>query len=104
MYYTTSVRIEIRPSAKDHLITEAEIRAVISFPALSLEVDPRIPNAVPVLFIGPAVVNEPWIEVIADFRNPEVADVFHAMMLRPSVVASYELNEFIGPEYAPQRA
>jgi hypothetical protein len=98
------VRIGIRPSARAHLILDTEIRALVIFPALRLSLEARRPGAQPVLFIGPAVTNEPWIEVIADLANPPMADVFHAMMLRRSLVESLGLDDLIDPEYGPQRA
>ena len=58
----------------------------------------------PVLFIGPVADNQPRIEVIADLADAAVAEVFHAMMLRPSLVASLGLDELIEPDYGPQRA
>jgi hypothetical protein len=98
------MRIEIGPSALEHLITEPEIRAVVSYPALRLNIAPRRPGAVPVLFMGPAADNQPWIEVIADLIDADTSEVFHAMMLRPSLIASLGLDSLIDPEYAPQRA
>jgi hypothetical protein len=98
------MRIEIKPSALDHQITDPEIRTLVNHPALRISLTPRIPSAVPVLFIGPPAINEPWIEVIADFRRRTVAEVFHAMMLRPTLVASLGLDDLITPEYAQQRA
>ena len=98
------MRIEIRPSALDHLITEDEIRTVVSFPVLRAIIAARREGAMPVLFIGPVADNQPWIEVIADLADAAVAEVFHAMMLRPSLVASLGLDELIEPDYGPQRA
>jgi hypothetical protein len=98
MSYIFSMRI--RPSALAHLVTKAEIRAVVSYLALK----PRIPGSVPVLFIGPPADKQPWIEVIADLANTAAMHVFHAMMLRPSLVASLGLDRLIEPKYAPQRA
>ena len=103
MYYIFSVRIVIRPSAKAHLITGLEIRAVVSYPALRISLAPRHPGTVPVLFTGPAADNRPWIEVIADLADATVAEVFHAMMLRPNLVASLGLDALIDPDYGPQR-
>lgn len=104
MSYTIFVRIEIRPSALDHLISEDEIRTVVSFPVLRVIIAARREGAAPVLFIGPAADSQPWIEVIADLAETAVAEVFHAMMLRPGLVASLGLDEFIDPDYGPQRA
>ncbi|MBN7374604.1 hypothetical protein [Mycobacteroides abscessus] len=64
----------------------------------------RIPNTRPVLHIGPAATNEPWIEVIADNVTPSELIIFHAMMLRPTLIASLQLDTMIAPEYGPQRA
>lgn len=97
------MRIKTTPSAAGHGITDAEIRAVISFPALRLGLVARHPNALPVLFIGPAAENQPWMEVIADLADPDVAVAFHAMMLRTALVASLGIEELIAPEYAAQR-
>lgn len=96
--------ITINQSARGHLITDAEIHAVLGFPVLRVVLAPRRAGALPVLFLGPAAENQPWIEVIADFAGYPEVEVFHAMMLRPSVVAALGLNELIDPDYAPQRA
>lgn len=104
MYYTFGVRIEIRPSALEHLITRPEIRAVVSYPALRISIADRRPGAVPVLFMGSPAENQPWIEVIGDLIDADVMEVFHAMMLRPSLVASLGLDNLIDPDYGPQRA
>jgi hypothetical protein len=60
------VEIVIRPSARAHLITDDEIRAVIAYPALRVGLAARRVNTAPVLFIGPAAENQPWLEVIAE--------------------------------------
>jgi hypothetical protein len=98
------MRIEITPSAKAHLISDAEIHAVVSFSALRISLAARRAGAQPVLFVGPAVANQPWIEVIADLADTAVAEVFHAMMLRRSLVESLGIGALIDPEYGPQRA
>lgn len=98
------MRIEISTSAKVHLISDAEIHAIISFPALRLPLAGRREGARPVLYVGPAVVNQPWIEVIADHADAAVADAFHAMMLRRSLVRLVGIDDLIDPEYGPQRA
>ena len=54
--------------------------------------------------MGPASDNQPWIEVIADLVDPQVAEVFHAMMLRPGVVARLGIDTLVDPDYGPQRA
>jgi hypothetical protein len=76
----------------------------VSFPVLRAIIAARREGAMPVLFIGPVADNQPWIEVIADLADAAVAEVFHAMMLRPSLVASLGLDELIEPDYGPQRA
>lgn len=82
------MRIDIRASATAHGVTPDEIRAVVTFPALRLALAPRRPDSTPMLYVGPAAPNEPWIEVIVDMAIPEVAEVFHAMMLRRSTFAA----------------
>ena len=67
------VEIAIRPSARAHLIADDEIRAVIAYPALCVGLAARRVNTAPVLFIGPAADNQPWIEVIADLIDPSVS-------------------------------
>lgn len=98
------MRIEIKPSARNHGITGDEIRALIAYPALRLPIAARRAGALPVLHIGPAIANQPWIEVIADHIDPAVAEVFHAMMLRPATVQSTGIDELVDPDYGPQRA
>jgi hypothetical protein len=98
--YTFYVRIVIKPSARQHGIEDAEIRALISFPALRVSLMARRDAAEPVLFIGPAVVNQPWIEVIADLADPAVAEVFHAMMLRRSLIEALGIADLLDPNTA----
>jgi hypothetical protein len=98
------VEIAIRPSARAHLIADDEIRAVIAYPALRVGLTARRVNTAPVLFIGPAADDQPWIEVIADVIDPSVAEVFHAMMLRPDLIARLGLDSLVDPDYGPQRA
>ena len=98
------MEIVIRPSARVHLITDEEARAVIAYPALRVGLAPRRPNTAPVLFIGPAADNQPWIEVIADLIDPDVAEVFHAMMLRSGLITSLGIDTLVDPDYGPQRA
>lgn len=100
------MRIEILPSAKRHGITGAEIRTVINHYEIRVSVDPRDPSieADDYFHVGRGADNEPHIEVVADFIDPAVAVVFHAMMLRPSQVRILRLNQYITPEYGPQRA
>lgn len=103
MSYTLCVEIAIRPSARAHLITDEEMRAVIAYPALRVGLAPRRVNTAPVLFIGPAADNQPWLEVIADLIDPNVAEVFHAMMLRSGLIARLGLDSLADPDYGPQR-
>lgn len=100
----TKLRIAIQPSARQHGITDTEIRSVVSHYALTVLLAPRRYGSRPVLYIGPAAPNHPWIEVIADLRNPTTADVFHAMMLRRSLVAALDISGLIDPQYGPQRS
>ncbi|MDV7196960.1 hypothetical protein R4172_05210 [Rhodococcus kroppenstedtii] len=97
------MRITVIPSARAHGITDNEIRAVMSFYVARIALTPRMVGAQPFLYIAPAADGEPWIEVIADLRDPEVAVVFHAMMLRHALVANLELDQFITPIYSRQR-
>lgn len=104
LLYPYGVRIDIRASAADHGITPDEVRAVVTFPALRLTLAPRRPNSAPMLFVGPAAPNEPWIEVIADMAIPEVAEVFHAMMLRRSTFsAARRFAPDLKPTFTRQR-
>lgn len=98
------VEIAIRPSARTHFITDEEIRTVITYPALRVGLAPRRTNTAPTLFIGPAADDQPWIEVIADLIDPSIAEVFHAMILRPSLLARLGLDSLAKPDYGPQRA
>ena len=77
---------------------------MIAYPALRVGLAARRVNTAPVLFLGPAADNQPWIEVIADLIDPSVAEVFHAMMLRPGVIAHLGLDSLVDPHYGPQRA
>ena len=77
---------------------------MIAYPALRVGLAARRVNTAPVLFIGPAADNQPWLEVIADLIDPTVAEVFHAMMLRSSLIARLGLDSLVDPDYGPQRA
>ena len=76
---------------------------MIAYPALRVGLAPRRVNTAPVLFIGPAADNQPWLEVIADLIDPNVAEVFHAMMLRSGLIARLGLDSLVDPDYGPQR-
>ncbi len=101
--YTLRVEIVIRSSARAHLITDEEAKTVIAYPVLRVGLaPPRRANTAPVLFIGPAADNQPWIEVIADLTDPpNVAEVFHAMMLRSSLIARLGLDALVDPRLRP---
>ena len=96
------MRIEIAPSARQHLITDDEIRNAINFPVARQPIAARGRPAAPVLYVG-AVGNEPHIEVIADHLLDGKAIVFHAMILRPSVYRDHFADTF-NPRFAVQRA
>lgn len=101
------MRIDILDSAKRHSITEVEIRTVVSFPELRYGLIGRLAgvDTSPVLHIGRPAPNEPHLEVIADLIIPDITVVFHAMMLRPSLVQSLGIDLLpIEFEYAPQRS
>ncbi len=98
------MRIEITTSARQHGITGDEIRAVLTYFALRISVPAKREGAVLFLHIGPATDNSPYLEVLADFADENTAVVFHAMMLRPSLVNSLGIGELLGGiSYAPQR-
>ncbi len=56
----------ILASARQHGITDEEIRAVIEYPMWTARVVARIPDSEPRLYIGRRVDTEPPIEVLAD--------------------------------------
>lgn len=99
------MRIDILPPAAWHGITATEIRAVIAYPAVRIILTPRRTDiaTAPVLHVGRPASNEPHLEVIADLIDPTVVTVFHAMMLRPVVVAEHNLEAYLTPDYAAQR-
>ncbi|MHC9292040.1 hypothetical protein ACRCUN_06205 [Mycobacterium sp. LTG2003] len=99
------MRIDILPPATWHSITDTEIRTVLTYPSARVILTPRRTDiaTAPVLHIGRPADNEPHLEVIADLIDPAVATVFHAMMLRPVVVAEYNLEVYLTPDFAPQR-
>lgn len=76
----------------------------MAYPALRVGLTARRVNTAPVLFIGPATDNQPWIEVIADLTDPNVAEVFHTMMLRSGLITRLGLDSLVDPDYGPQRA
>lgn len=110
------MRIEYLPTAWQHSITGAEIRAVISHPLLRYAITTAYPDADTYMFIG-RIGNEPWIEVGAEDEDGLVWDVFHAMLLTPRVAQeAYDLSggvielrdelvtqrPFIGPQYGKE--
>ncbi|MDL9939040.1 hypothetical protein QSJ18_20050 [Gordonia sp. ABSL1-1] len=97
------MRIEIITSARRHGIADDEIRTVIAYPALRVKLTPRLAGTAPFLHIGAAIEQGPHIEVIADLVDTDVAVVFHAMMLRPKLIASLGIAHLIEPNYGPQR-
>lgn len=84
MEYTFGVRIEGLPSAWQHSITAAEIRAVISYPLLRYTITTVAhPEAATYMFVA-RVNNEPWIEVAAEDDGDRWL-IFHAMPLTARV-------------------
>lgn len=69
---------------------------MVSYPTLRMQLTPRLPEAVPYLFIGNFDTEEPLIEVIADLADPDEWVVFHAMMLRPQMISQLRLEELLG--------
>ena len=76
---------------------------MIAYPALRVGLAPRRANTAPVLFIGPAAKKS-----IVDRGNHllgrNVAEVFHAMMLRSGLITRLGLDSLVDPDYGPQRA
>lgn len=72
------MRIEIKPSARVYLVTDAEILAVTGFPSLRIWLAARHEGAQPILLVGPAEANQPS--------------------------CSLGMDDLIDPEYGPQRA
>lgn len=54
---------------------------------------PRRPGSVPFLYAG-RISNEPPIEVVADFADPDEIVVFHAMLLRRSQAVEAEIDVY----------
>ena len=107
MQYTSDVRIEITPSARQHGIADDEIRAVVEYPALRVVLTARRVGTRPVLHIGPAGERGPFIEVIVDIVDivdPMIAVAFHAMMLRKSLVTNLGIEHLVVPSYGTQRS
>ncbi|KAB7761193.1 hypothetical protein [Mycolicibacterium mucogenicum] len=99
------MRIEIYWTALKNGITEAEIRAILNNYELRISIPTREEGieADDYFYVGRAAANEPHIEVIADHIDPEVAQVFHAMMLKRNSVRELGLRRFIKPDFARQR-
>ncbi|UGT64511.1 hypothetical protein [Nocardia asteroides] len=100
------MRLTVLASATRHGITGEEIRAVVFYPVLRTRLTPRLPGAVPHLFIGKFDEDEPLIEVIADLADPGEWIVFHAMMLRRELVEQTRLGALLAEadrDFAPQR-
>ena len=97
------MRMEIKDSALKWGITADEIITVIAFPILRVTLAPRIPGTQPVLHIGPAADNEPYLEVIVDIA-PDVPVAFHAMVLRRKLATQLHLSKYIDNiNFGPQR-
>ncbi|MGH3644393.1 MAG: hypothetical protein ACRDUX_35870 [Mycobacterium sp.] len=92
-----------RSNAHAHLIIDGEATAVIAHPRTALGLLP-VERTRRRCFIGPAADNQSWIEVIADLIDPNVAEVFHALMLRSGLITRLGLDSLVDPEYGPQRA
>jgi hypothetical protein len=86
------VRITILECAKQHSVTEEEIRAVLSYPVLRIRLAPRQAGAEPHLFVGSYDENEPLLEVIADLAGEDEWIAFHAMMLRAATIRNLGLE------------
>ncbi|MFE3618380.1 hypothetical protein [Streptomyces anulatus] len=96
------MQITILASATKHGIDAAEITAIMTYPILRVAIRARRDDAALVLHIGALADSEPHIEVIADVAPP-IPVVFHAMMLRPSLVAQIGIGHLFEPNYAHQR-
>ncbi|MCV7192412.1 hypothetical protein [Mycolicibacterium brumae] len=96
------MRIKIAPSARQHGITDEEIRAVVTFPIARQAIPARRYHADLFLYAGSVNDHQPHIEVIADHIDQAVAVAFHAMLLRPSTYETH-LNGLFTPRYAAQR-
>ncbi len=97
------VRIEITSRARQHGITDDEIRSVVSFPVARQAIPARRPLAELFLYVGAVDEHQPHIEVIADHTDTTEAVVFHAMLLRPTTYNSH-LTDVFTPRYARQRS
>lgn len=82
------MRITILPSARQHGVTDTEIRTVLAHPAITLRITARREGSILRAHVGPADINEPYIELIADYAIEDETIVFHAMMLRPTFAAN----------------
>lgn len=102
MQYTFGRRVEIKPSALKWGVSESEIAAVVAYPMLRVTLAARMAGALPVLHIGPASENEPYLEVIVDLA-PTVPVAFHAMVLRRRLATSLGLDQLIDINYGPQK-
>ena len=90
-----SVRIIIEDSARQHGITDREIRATIDYPMLIVPVTSRLyPDAENLLYVGRCGVSEPPLEVIAETTADGIV-AFYAMYLRGSTVAAYGLGDYL---------
>lgn len=90
------MRIEIKPSARQHGLSDDEIRAVVSDYLLRFSITARRPGAKLCVYVGPAAeAKAPYIEVIADHADHGVVVVFHAMLLRTSTVQAANLDQYI---------
>lgn len=96
------VQISVIDSARQHGITDEEIRSVVSFPAFRFRLVPRRLGSLPYAYIG-GVSNEPLIEVFADSAPVGELVVFHAMLLRMSTVQAAGLEAVIPADRIAQR-
>lgn len=97
---TISVRIAITPSARRHAITDDEIRSAVEYPQLRLPVVSRsFPDADPYLYVAQIGDSTPYLEVVAEQITTDTIEVFHAMLLRQSTIASTGIVDYIDPAH-----
>lgn len=101
--YRLRVEIVIRSSVRSHLITDEEARIVIASRTARWACSPASEHGAGA--VHRASRRQPTVDqVIADLTDPNVAEVFHAMMLRSGLIARLGLDSLVDPDYGPQRA
>ena len=79
------MRITISPKARQHSVTDEEMRSIVEHPEVRYPVVASFDaEADAYMYVG-HIGNEPWLEVGAEQTGTESCVVFHAMLLTKAI-------------------